>query len=183
MLQVQPDGHRAPITYASCALSETEKMLCTNRERSPSHDMGIERFQQYLLGRQEPFTLETDHKPLLPIMNAKDLNQYPPRLQRLKMRLARFYFQVQYVPGKELSVSDALSRAPIETLDEGITDEMETYVNAISLAGLPVSDVLLKRFVKPRRRIHSCRYCYHTCVTSRRIPDSKFANIGIVDTG
>ena len=56
-----------------------------------------------MLGQQNPQTTAA-------MMNAKDLNQCPPRLQRLKIRLARFNYQEQYVPGKELLVADALSR-------------------------------------------------------------------------
>ena len=43
-----------------------------------------ERFERYLLGREEPSTVETDHKPLLAIINAKDLNQCPPGLTAFK---------------------------------------------------------------------------------------------------
>ena len=95
-----------------------------------------------MLGQQNAFILETDHKPLLPIMNDKDLNQCPPRLQRLKICLARFNYQVQYVPGKELLVENALSRAPVENTTEATAEEVELYVSAVSLAGIPVSDVL-----------------------------------------
>ena len=89
LLQVQQNGRRAPIAYASCALSNAEKRYAQIEKEALAMTWACERFQQYLLGCDEPFTIETDHKPLLPIMNAKDLNQFPPRLQRLKIRLAR----------------------------------------------------------------------------------------------
>ena len=144
LLQVQQDGRRAPIAYASCALSDAEKRYAQIKKEALAMTWVCERFQQILLGCDEPFTIETDHKPLLPIMNAEDLDQCPLRLQRLKIRLARLYFQVRYVPGKELLVADALSRSPVEKLDEGMAEEMETYVKAISMAGIPVSDVLFE---------------------------------------
>ena len=93
-----------------------------------------ERFQQYLLGQQNAFILQTDHKALLPIMNAKDLNKCPPRLQRLKIRLARFNYQVQYVLGKELLVADAVSRTPVENTTEETAEEVHGIICQCSVA-------------------------------------------------
>ena len=59
--------------------------------------------------------VETDHKPLLAIMNTQSLVECSPRLMRLKLRMLRYCFTVEYVPGKMLVVADALSRAPIVT--------------------------------------------------------------------
>jgi hypothetical protein len=66
-------------------------------------------------------------------MNAKDLDQCPPRLQRLKTGLSRFYFQVLYVLRKQLWVADTLSPAPHEKGDEVMASEMEAYIRVISL--------------------------------------------------
>ena len=40
--------------------------------------------------QQEAFHVETDHKPLVSFMGSKNLNEMPPRIQRLRMRLLRF---------------------------------------------------------------------------------------------
>ena len=65
----------------------------------------------YLVGIQ--FHIETDHKPLVPLLNTKHLEDLPIRVQHLKMRLMHFSFTVSYVPGKHLITADALSRAPL----------------------------------------------------------------------
>ena len=93
LLQVQPDGNRAAIAYASRAMTEGEKRYAQIEKEAFAMKWGCEYFGQYLLGRTEPFTVETDHKPLVSIMNLQDLSQCPPRLQRLKLRLAPFSFE------------------------------------------------------------------------------------------
>ena len=62
-----------------------------------------------------PLVVETEHKPLLAIMNTPSMVECPPRLMRLKLRMLRYCFTVEYVPSKKLVVADALSRAPIVT--------------------------------------------------------------------
>ena len=56
-------------------------------------------------------TIETDHKPLIPIINYKPLVEMTPGIQRMRMRLLRYNLYAEYVPGKELTDADALSRA------------------------------------------------------------------------
>lgn len=77
----------------------------------------------------------------------QELDQCPLRLQRLKLRMAQYSYQVRYVPGKEQTVADALSRYPVEKKDESITDAIDAYVKMLTIAGLPVSDA---RFVELR---------------------------------
>ena len=87
----------------------------------------------------EEFTLLTDHKPLVPLISTKNIDEVPIRCQRLLLRMMRFNPKVRHVPGKELVIADALSRAPLEsTVEDGIlTQEVEAYVDMIQL-GWPV---------------------------------------------
>jgi len=58
------------------------------------------------------FTFETDHKCLLELLQTKNLDYVTPRIQRFRMHLLRFsYIIVVYVPGKQLTIADALSRS------------------------------------------------------------------------
>lgn len=151
LLQVQPDGRRAPVAYASRALTTAERAYAQIEKEALAITFACEKFQQYLLGQTSPFIVETDHKPLLSIMNIQDWSQCPPRLQRLKIRLARFFYTVVYVPGKELLVADALSRAPTEDENFAGHADLDYYVQAVMLPGLPVSDVLFTRLRQATR--------------------------------
>ena len=64
----------------------------------------------FLIGLK--FHIETGHKPLVPLLSAKRLDELSLRVQRFRMRLMRFQFSISHVPGKSLTTADALSRAP-----------------------------------------------------------------------
>ena len=57
-----------------------------------------EKFANYIQGKE--FTIETDHKLLVPLLGSKCL-------QRFCMRLMWYSYQIVHVPGKDLS------RAPL----------------------------------------------------------------------
>lgn len=60
------------------------------------------------------FTLMTDHRPLIPILNSYTLDAVEnPRLQRLKEKVSPYVFTAVWRAGKQLCIPDALSRAPV----------------------------------------------------------------------
>lgn len=144
LLQVQQNGRRAPVAYISRALTDTEKRYPQIEKEALAVTWGCERFAQYLIG-EEPFTVETDHKPLIPILNTQNFSQCPPRLQGLKMRLAPFSYRVEFVPGKDLLVADTLSRAPVEKGNNSISEEIEMHLSMVTVAGIPASDEFFTR--------------------------------------
>ena len=82
-----------------------------------------ERFADYLIGLD--FHVETDHKPLIPLFSSKLLDELPLRVQRFRMRMMRFSFEISHVPGKSLAVVDPLSRTPSSdsTTDDHLLQE------------------------------------------------------------
>ena len=73
----------------------------------------------FLQGLQN-FRLETDHKPLLPIINDYLLQAIEtPRIQRLREKLVPYNLKASWVPGKLNLVADALSRSPVSKPGDG----------------------------------------------------------------
>ena len=76
LFQVQDDGERRPVCYASRSLSDTEKRYAVIEKEALATTWASERFSDYVLGI--PFTLETDHKPLTVFLNSSELPKMPP---------------------------------------------------------------------------------------------------------
>ena len=98
-----------PIAYyshmldvAQCNYSPTEKELL-------AIVLAAEHWENYLQGHHLPIIIRTDHQPLTWLNNKPQLT---PRLSRWVMRLADYYFMIEYVKGKDNHVADALSRRP-----------------------------------------------------------------------
>ena len=69
------------------------------------------RFHAYVYGKHD-VTIHSDHKPLMAIVKKPlTVTAAPTRLQRMLLRLQRYVFTVEYIPGSQMLVADALSRA------------------------------------------------------------------------
>lgn len=98
-----------------------------------------EKFYRNLCGL-EHFKLVTDHKPLVPLINSRSLDNVPLRCQRLLMRLMRFNPIAECAPGKTLIVADTLSRSPLtSTCTETDTESEVTCYVASAMEAIPAS--------------------------------------------
>jgi len=80
----QQDGdNRKPVAYASRSLSETERRYAQIEKEALAVTWACEKFTDYVLGRK--FQIETDHKPLVPLLNTKQLDSMPPRILRFRL--------------------------------------------------------------------------------------------------
>ncbi|KAK3778377.1 hypothetical protein RRG08_059969, partial [Elysia crispata] len=110
LLQVQHDGTRKPVSFISRSLTDAEKNYAVVEKEALAATWTSERFSEYVLGLK--YTIETDHKPLVPLLMSKELSKLPPRIQRFRLRLTRFSPEVKHVSGKSQITADTLSRAP-----------------------------------------------------------------------
>ena len=135
-----------PVAYASRSLLSAESRYATIEKECLAISWACDHFQQYLIGKQ--FTVHTDHRPMLAILQSKRLDELSPRLQRFKLRLLRFSFIVVYVPGREQTVPDAMSRAPINSTGDSsvsfLIQEVDSYCLGM-INSLPISDIQLEK--------------------------------------
>ena len=106
LLQKSEDSWK-PVAFASRSMSETKRRYAHIEKEALAVTWACDRFSDYILGR--PFEIKTDHKPLVPILSSKNLDNLPPRVLRFRLRLARFEYTIHHVPGKLLYTADTLS--------------------------------------------------------------------------
>ena len=111
-----------------------------------------EKFQDYILGKK--FLIETDHKPLVPLLNTEPLDSRLPRVLRFLLRLARFNYIVEHLPGKLLYTADVLSRAPTTRAqgNQALTQEAELWIDTIVQSCQPHNSSS-KSTIQPKRKI------------------------------
>ena len=97
-MQLQDDGRKTPVSYISRVLSSAEKRYSQIEKEALAMTWALEKFHCYIFGSENPIVLETDHKPLQTIMNVQSLDECPPLLMRMKLRMMKYCFHVEYVP-------------------------------------------------------------------------------------
>ena len=107
LMQKDQQGRLKPGAYASKSLTDAEKRYSNIECELLAVVFGCSRFHHYLYGRK--FVCHSDHKPLEDI-HLKHLSDAPARLQRLLLKLQPYNVTIQYIPGKNVAVADALSR-------------------------------------------------------------------------
>ena len=142
---VMPDGSERPIAFTSRTLSASEKNYSQIEKEALSLVFGVTRFQNYLYGR--PFTLVTDHKPLLTILGSKKgiPTLAAARLQRWAFILSAYQYQIEFKPTNAHSNADGLPRLPLkEQSAEGMSSEPSLF-NISQIQSLPVTSTQLRQ--------------------------------------
>lgn len=121
-----------PVAYASKSLTDTQKNWSQIEKELFAIWFGCSRFHQYVYG--QVVTVESDHKPLITIFK-KSLADIPNRLQRIMMKLQMYHLNVIFKSGKEMYISDTLSRAALPEkcteFDEILDQELSIHANML----------------------------------------------------
>ena len=108
LIQICPETQEERIiSFASKALTPAEQRYANIEREYLAVVYGVEKFHTYLYGSD--FTVNSDHSPLEKI-HMKDLADTPPRLQRMKLRLQCYRFELIYKKGSKMALADYLSR-------------------------------------------------------------------------
>lgn len=97
VLLQQHEKQWLPVAYASRALTSAKSRYAQIEKELLASLYAGERFHPYVYGQM--FEVETDHKPLVSIMN-KPLNDCPVRIQRMLIRLQKYDVHMIYTHGK-----------------------------------------------------------------------------------
>ena len=130
-----------PVAFASRFLTDCEKKYAINELELLGALWGLEYFRYFVYGKR--VNLLTDHQALQPLLKKNRAHkQYSARLTRWLDRLSHFDVNVQYTAGKNIPLTDYLSRHPIiptevaelENKADGLTEaeaEEEFVINQI----------------------------------------------------
>lgn len=97
-------------------MTPTERRYAQIEKEALTFTWACKRLWDYLVGML--LHIQTDHKPLVPLFSSKNLEQLPLWVQRFQMRIMHFLYNISHVPGKELTIANALSHGPDQTPTE-----------------------------------------------------------------
>ncbi|CAF4874469.1 unnamed protein product [Rotaria socialis] len=138
LMQTHPNGD-LPVAYLSKKFTTTQMNWPATEQECYAIIYAIEKWHKYLDGQS--FSIETDHKPLLPLNSKQQLNS---KCERWRLKLQQYRFTIKYIKGKHNTVADYLSRSPV---DDGSNDE-DDYTPTRS-ASTQTDDYMKTKIVAP----------------------------------
>lgn len=116
-----------PICFASRTLNEHELNHLTIERELLALVSATKYFRPFLFGRK--FKANSDHKPIQRLHNLKEPNI---KLQRWKIKLNKFDFDIKHIPGRENHIADALSRIKLNEcrINEDVRSDIATVHSA-----------------------------------------------------
>ena len=178
VLLQEEQGSWKPVAFASKALTETEQRYAQIEKEALAIVWACNKFSTFILGLH--FEIETDHKPLVPLLSTKHLDTLPPRILRFRLQMARYDYAIHHSPGKSLLTADTLSRAPHNMDQPGedtpTTDsDVEAFVNAL-VSFTPITSPALNRYRIEQRRDPVCTslstFCREGWPNKQMLPES-----------
>lgn len=166
LLQTQDNGQRRPIYYISRSLSDAERNYSVIERKALASTWACERLGEYVFGLS--FTLETNHKPFVPLLTTTNLFKMPPRILRSRLQMIRYNPEVLHVPGKCQISADALSRAPVNSLntsDVQFIEEVETFASS-TVDQIPATALRLQEIIEAQRNDEVCVQARGYCLAS-----------------
>ena len=163
-----------PVAFASRSMSNTERRYTQIEKEALAITWACEKFSMYILGKR--FSIETDHKPLVPLLGSKHLDTLPPRVLRFRLRLARFDYSIAHIPGKHLYTADTLSRAPVSSDGDSSLEELAELAMDACIAHLLASPERLSEYQRAQNADPLCslvlKYCRSGWPNKSRIDDA-----------
>ena len=138
------NGTEKVIAYWNRQLSKAERNYSTIEREALAIVKVVKEFYPYLYGHE--FVLQTDHQPLVHLINLRDVGG---PIARWSMFLQQFSFNVKHKAGRLNGNADGLSRTPLSTtaapqLAAAITEAMvESSDNFVIIREAQAKDVYM----------------------------------------
>ena len=167
------------IGYASMAFTITQQKYSTVERELVALRWAVKAFKSFLTGVE--FDLWTDHRPLVYLHNMQMVDS---RLSRTLSDLAEFNFNIKYLPGKENTAADCLSRMyngdhsgvplindvtdlPVGLVHDGplitggpnsLIESLLRGLHTLEIPDVPVSHLILRNILVDELLSHATRY-------------------------
>lgn len=112
LTQRRPDGSLTLIQCSSRSLTDAEKRYSVSELEMLAIVFAI-RDAKHFLQHAPPFTVISDHRPLLGVFSKHLGDITNPRLQRLREKIIEYPIKLVWQPGKIHFLADAISRNPV----------------------------------------------------------------------
>ncbi|CAK1578403.1 unnamed protein product [Parnassius mnemosyne] len=150
---IMEDGTERPVAMGSRTLHAHERRYSQLDKEATAIIFGVVKFHNYLMGR--PFTIVTDHKPLLGIFDPQKPMPaiLSPRLTRIALILTSHNYNIVYKPGRLIGNADGLSRWPQPVPDQPEQQHCDVLLMAETPADFPVDVDLIASATKRDRTL------------------------------
>jgi hypothetical protein len=113
------------VAYSSTSLTPTQKRYCQIEKELLAVQFSLMQFRKYVYGQH--VTVETDHKTLIGLVD-KPIAECSPCIQRMRLQLQCFDFNLVYKPRRELFIAATLSRAHLPVMfDDDVTQHCRRF--------------------------------------------------------
>lgn len=158
-----------PISFVSHKLNSQERAWSAVELEAFAIVYSIGKLRQFLLGRS--FTLITDQQSVAYLLDGRPKSKIKnAKINRWRLELAEFQFEIKYRPGNDNSMADALSRvAACQSIDNLDAERLiELIHNNMGHPGVQRTATLVKNLVQNREKgvtkkvkqfIDECKIC------------------------
>lgn len=98
IFHTQDNGQCLPICYISRSLSDAEGSYAVMEKEVLTSTWACKHLEEYYFGLR--LNLETDQKPLAPLLTTTNLSKVPPQILPLPTRMMQYNPKVLHIPGK-----------------------------------------------------------------------------------
>ena len=136
-------GH--PLAFASRALTDAEQAYPQIDKELLACVFAVEKFHQLTYGNF--VHIKSDHRPLESLFK-KSLHKVPSRIQKLMIRLMRYNVEISYMPGREMYIADALSRAYLSDEKPDLSYSVLKVHSHAQLSNINISPERKEQFIQ-----------------------------------